>query len=362
MAVILNIGPLVGRILVATIKFPAIICKKKDIYAFHQRNKKKVYICKMENCQRFYRKLLIITILFFLASMIQAFAREEYSTNSLQNQVKTVEEGDQDGLQIADRSFSDLKGKKPKKPSKKISFETFEENYNKACDYYQKGLYISAAKLFEELYPLSLGSSVADTILYLFADCYFQFKEYANRYSSSPRAEEAHFRAIEAISHLSPEYSLDQSETYYVIEEIQNFVRMHPQSEHMEACNLLLDEMRDKLALKAYEILKLYYNTENYRSAQIVAKNFLKEHGSSQYADEAYALLVKNNYVYAQKSVESKKIERYMECVEAFESMKINFPGSELLPEAQKYANDAQAKIDKRETKNNKKKDKKNED
>ena len=243
------------------------------------------------------------------------------------------------------------------KGGKKVTFETFEENLAKARDYYNRQLYISAAKLFEELYPLSMGTPYADTILFLFADCYYQnrdyemaafhYKEYANRYSASPRAEEAHYNAIRAITKLSPEYSLDQTETYYAIEEINLFIRNFPNSPYMAECNELLDRMREKLALKSFEILKLDYNTENYKAAQIAARNFLKEYSSSHYADDAYAILVKNNYEFASKSVEGKKLERYTACVDAFNSMKISYPYSLHLPEAKKLADDAALKIQK---------------
>ena len=250
------------------------------------------------------------------------------------------------------------KGKKAKgSNTKKVTFETFEENYAKARDYYNRQLYISAARVFEELYPLSMGTPYADTILFLFADCYYQnhdyemaafhYKEYANRYTGSPRAEQAHYNAIKAISKISPHYSLDQTETYYAIEEINVFIRNYPNSPYMAECNALLDELREKLALKAYEILKLYYNTENYKAAQIAAQNFLKKYSSSSYADDAYLILVKNNFEFANKSVENKKVERYTACVDAFNSMKVNYPYSRNLAEAQKFATDAAAKIQK---------------
>lgn len=332
----------------------------------------------MENCKRFSCILLIFTALVSFFLIDSAAAELEYSPNFC----LTTTEGEVFEFAVSPLNQEDSVPQKDKKPrskkrnqslrgGKKVTFETFQDNYHKACEFYNKNMFLTAAKLFEELYPLSMGTPLADTILYLFADCYYQnrdyemaayhFKEYANRYTTSPRAEDAHFKAIMAISHLSPEYSLDQTETYYVIEEIQVFIRQYPYSSHMEECNELLDEMRDKLAQKSYEILRLYYNTENYRSAQIVAKNFLKEHASSKYVDDAYVILVRNNYDYAQHSVESKKISRYGECIEAYESMLNNCPGSELLSEAKKYADDAQAKIDKQETKL-KKKDKKNED
>lgn len=326
----------------------------------------------MENYKRYSNIALIFSVLFCLLVATTAVAESE-------NFLSVSEASSTDAnvfhyVESNSASPSPTKKKPKKKQSngKKVSFENYEENYQKACNYYENQMFISAARIFEELYPLSLGTPRADTILYLFADCYymnrdyemaaFHFKEYANKYTSNPRAEEAYYKAIKALSNTSPEYSLDQTETYYVIEEIEVFTRQYPQSKYMEECNALLDQMRDKLAKKSYEILKLYYNTENYKSAQIMARNFFKEHSSSQYLDDAYAILVKNNYEYAHKSVDSKKIERFTACVDAYQSMKIYCPGSDLLEEAEKLAVDAQNKIDKKEFKKSKKKDKKHED
>lgn len=341
-----------------------------------------MYICKLKKTMRFYFKILIIS-LFAVAFAFKAGAVGVQSSekNALDLSCTSASPIVNDSIKSQDNP----KDKKPKKEKKdgqkkkkkrgkkgeKVTFETFEENYVKACDFYDRHLYISAAKIFEELYPLSMGTPYADTILFTFADCYFQnkdyemaafhYKEYANRYTGSPRAEIAHFNAIKAISHLSPEYSLDQTETYYAIEEINTFIRNYPNSDKMAECNALLDQMRDKLALKAFEILKLYYNTENYKAAQISARNFLKEYSSSQYADDAYVILVKNNYDFANKSVESKKAERYTDCLDAFESMKINYPYSRHIAELQKIADDAKAKLQKVNNKVESKKSKKKE-
>ena len=238
-----------------------------------------------------------------------------------------------------------------KKNSKKVSFETFDANYERALNFYNKGQYISAAQLFEELYPLAMGSSKADTILFLFATCYYEnkdyqmatlhFKNYTNRYHGTSRAEEAGFMCVKAIHHLSPLYSLDQFETKYAIEEINSFVRQYPQSKFMEECNTMLDELRDKLAKKSFEIAKLYYNTGNYKAAQVAIKNFHKEYFYSQYAAEMAYILVKNNHEFAKKSVNTKKYERYQACIDAFDALKLSYADSQFVAQAQPLADDA---------------------
>lgn len=249
-------------------------------------------------------------------------------------------------------------GKKKKKGSdKKVTFETFDVNYAKAVKYYNNGQYLSAARIFEELYPLSMGTSQADTILFLFADCYyknkdfemaaFHFKDYAKRYPGTDKAEYAYYLCVKSVFEISPVYSLDQSSTLYAIDEMDMFIKNYPHSEYVEDCNKMLDILNEKLAKKDFEILKLYYNTDHFQAVQIAAKNFLKEHPSSAYASESVFILIKSNLEYAKKSVQSKKRERFQACVDAFDIMQANFQNSLYYADAKKLATEAKDQISK---------------
>ena len=79
--------------------------------------------------------------------------------------------------------------------NKRVTFETFDQHYARAMKFYENRQWLSAAGLFQELYPLSLGTPRADTILFLFADSYYQngdynmaalhFRDYVRRYPNS---------------------------------------------------------------------------------------------------------------------------------------------------------------------------------
>ena len=82
---------------------------------------------------------------------------------------------------IQDTSRPKSKTAKPKKERvniKKVTFENFDQCYERAMKYYNNQMYLTAAGLFEDLYPLSLGTPRADTILYTFAQCYYKNKDY----------------------------------------------------------------------------------------------------------------------------------------------------------------------------------------
>jgi outer membrane protein assembly factor BamD len=264
----------------------------------------------------------------------------------------------------ANTSPIDIKSKKKKTKKSKISkgkvnFETFRQSFTKAMSYYDKKAYLSAARIFEELYPLAIGTSIGDTILFYFADSYFQnndyqmaafhFKDYIRRYPGTERTELAALNAVKALYYSSPEYQLDQYTTHYAIDEVKLFIQQYPYSKHIEECNEILDNLHNKLAKKEMEMIKMYYDTENYEATQIMVRNFLKSYSYSKYAPEVLSILVRNNYDFARKSVEHKKYYRYKECVEAFEKLQMLFPESSYLEESKKISADAEIQIKKLE-------------
>ena len=110
-----------------------------------------------------------------------------------------------------DSSKSIPKSGKPKKDNssrgtRKVTFESFDQNYEKALRFYENRQYLSAAALFDELYPLSLGTPRSDTILFLFAECYYKnkdynmaalhFRDYVRRFPNTDRTEDAFYYCI----------------------------------------------------------------------------------------------------------------------------------------------------------------------
>ena len=248
--------------------------------------------------------------------------------------------------------------------NKRVTFESFNQHYARALKYYNNHQWLSAAGLFEELYPLSLGTPRADTILFLFADSYYQngdynmaafhFRDYVHRYPNSDRAEDAFYYCISAIYKTCPDYNLDQSNTNYAIEQINAYLQAYPDNKHIEECNEMLDDLRLKLARKALEVMKLYYNTDHYEACQIAAKNFFNKYAYSPLMPEAVYYLVLNNYEYAKRSTERKKQERLKDCLESCLKMSINYPDSPYAKETEKIAKDVAKQLEKYTNKPNK--------
>ena len=249
--------------------------------------------------------------------------------------------------------YVEVSAQKGKDKKSRISrkYKTKEAKYQAAKTYYAKGAYLSAAQLFEEVYPLYVSSKEGDTILFLFADSYmknadylmgaFHFRDYIRRYPQSPRAEEANFLVARCYYLNSPDYNLDQTDSRSAIENLEFFINSYPKSQWVDVANGMIDTLQTKLAKKDFNIAVMYYNTGNYKAAQIYFNNLLRDYPRTIYTEEALYYMTKNSYEYAQKSIESKKVERYQTAIDNCIRLKAFKPDSKFLSEAEKLMADA---------------------
>ncbi|MCS6981157.1 MAG: outer membrane protein assembly factor BamD [Flavobacteriales bacterium] len=213
-----------------------------------------------------------------------------------------------------------------------------------ALKLYQKEDYKRALPLIEELLTITRGTSEAEKFYYYYARCHFGIKDYETAqyyfenflgtFPTSGFAEDAAFMSAYSLYLLSPRYDLDASSTQKAIQELQYFINRYPKSNRITECNALIDELRGKLEKKYYRAAILYFNMEYYQAAIVALKNFLKDFPDSRYQEEAHFYVLKSAHLYAQKSVEQKKAERFEEVVKFYHTFAEKFPGSRFIPEA----------------------------
>jgi outer membrane protein assembly factor BamD len=173
------------------------------------------------------------------------------------------------------------------------------------------------------------------------------------RFPFSPRAEECHFLSALCAVHNSPEPSLDQTETELALNELQLFVNKYPQSDKIDTCNKVMDELRFKLETKEVLNIRLYAKTENYRAATVSAESFLESYPVSPYREEVSAILLRNSYLLAINSVEKKLAERVAATRQRYNNFIAEFPESVYLREFDDYIGKLDAVVVPSETPNN---------
>ena len=104
------------------------------------------------------------------------------------------------------------------------------------------------------------------------------------------KSEEVAFMNAHCYYLESPSYSLDATNTYKAIGELQYFIDKYPNSERVDKCNSLIDNLRDKLENKAFHNAKLYYDREDF--SRFALNNVVNDFPDTDYREEAFFLIL----------------------------------------------------------------------
>lgn len=208
--------------------------------------------------------------------------------------------------------------------------------YEAAMKAYEKGDYMHANQLFENLLLYSRGRDMSEKVNLYYAksllgskDYYsagYQFESFVKWFPYSQYAEEALFQTAYCKYLESPETSLDQTLTKQSINAFQEYIEKYPKSERVAEANKLMDKLREKLIEKDYQNAYNYYKTMQYQAACVSFKNFLNDYPDlTEKREDAMYYIVLAGYEFARNSVENKLKERYETVILDYERYSVVF-------------------------------------
>lgn len=221
------------------------------------------------------------------------------------------------------------------------------KKYQEAVRLYNKKDYQKALELFENLAPHYRGQSGAEDLFFYYAYTNFKlhdytsasyhFKQFAETYPTSARAEECRYMTAYCYYLDAPNYSLDQSNTQKAIDGLQLFINLYPKSDRVTEASKLIQDLRDRLEEKAYANAKLYYTIGDFQSAVIAMGNVLRDYPDTKYAEELDYLSIIAQYKYAKISRESRQEDRYGSVMNMADQFAEKYPSSKYLSDVQYY-------------------------
>ena len=225
-----------------------------------------------------------------------------------------------------------------------VKSNDIELKYIMAKKYYEENEYFKALPLLDELHTLFKGTKKAEEVDYLLAYTHYglganmlasyKFKQFTLTYPFSKHKEELSYMAAYCYYLESPKYSLDKTNTLKAIQELQTFIDKYPESEKVEKCNFLIDDLTKKVHKKVYGIAKLYYDIEDYNAAITALNNVITDYPTIDNQSEIQFLILDANYKLAINSVSSKKIERLNNTIASYRYFAKNFPEANSIKEA----------------------------
>lgn len=203
-----------------------------------------------------------------------------------------------------------------------------DAKYAAAFEYFEAGKYSKAAALFESLSFLTDGTERDDTVRYYWGLSNYKFKDYytaetnfeqfLQSYPRSPFVSDATYLRIDCLYRSTLRYELDQTPTYKAMNAISQYILEHPQTDHMQECKNMLDDLNERLDKKAYEAARLYYKMEDYLASRIAFRNVLKDDSENIYREDILYHIAMSSYKYASLSIPSKQKERYLTFVDDY--------------------------------------------
>lgn len=197
-----------------------------------------------------------------------------------------------------------------------------EAKYAAAFDYFNAGKFQKAAQLFESLALVTSGTERDDTVQYYWGLSNYRQKDYltaetnfqhfTEMYPRSPFAEQAEFLRVDCLFRATLRWELDQKPTYTALQAISEYIIAHPTSPNVRICNLMIDDLEERLDRKAFENAKIYYTMEDYQAARVALKNVLKDDADNRYREEVLYYAAMSSYKYADMSVPEKQRERFL--------------------------------------------------
>jgi outer membrane protein assembly factor BamD len=155
----------------------------------------------------------------------------------------------------------------------------FNYKLQKADEFYDKKQWSKANTLYEELLTVFKGTKNFETVYYKYAFTFYNdrnylaasyhFKNFAELFPKSTKTDECEYLNALCLFNLSPDYTLDQSNTVKSIGEMQTFVNTHPDSKKIKEANEMIDASREKLEDKDKYGAELYYRISEYKAASV---------------------------------------------------------------------------------------------
>ncbi len=222
---------------------------------------------------------------------------------------------------------------------------TLAQKDSAAFFFYEKEDYEKAAYLFEELKGAYRGDARAKTILYHFAYAKYKdgfyvvaayyFESYTQLYPNDELTPECLFMVGYCYYLESAPHYLDQEYTKKAITQLQLFINTYPRADQVPRANVLIAQLRERLAKKEFETANLYYRIENYSAGVTAFKVMIQEYPDSKYREEAQYLLFESAAALASVSSERRKKNRYLDAIELYEKFVDRYPESKFLRDAE---------------------------
>ena len=173
-----------------------------------------------------------------------------------------------------------------------------QKKYEKSLDLFGKEKFTRAREQFEFIIMNNPGSKLSIDAQFYLAESMFNNEDYVEASSAyskyirwateSERIENARYKIANCAVNSVNKYQLDQGEAKIALNLLQEFIDDYPYSSYINNSDMLVEELRNKLAKKEYETARLYIKLEKFSAAIIYLNEVINDYYDTEYYEKAH--------------------------------------------------------------------------
>lgn len=221
---------------------------------------------------------------------------------------------------------------------KLLKSDNSQKKYEEAVKYFYNKEYTRAVTLFGSVAGEYMGSMREDTITFYTSKALYNMRDFEQasemmnsfryKFSRSPFTEEAEYIYAMCFYNESGTYERDQSASHRAIQAFTEYLNRYPESIKKDDIYAIIDELQERIYLKHFNNAALYYKLGKYNSAITAMKSVMKNYPEIPQREEIMFLICKSWFEYAEKSIESRQLDRYLKMMDAYYSYKSDYPNN----------------------------------
>ena len=173
-----------------------------------------------------------------------------------------------------------------------------QKKYDKGVELFNKGKFTRAREQFEFIVMNNPGSKLSIDAQFYLAESMFEnenfieanlaYSKYIRWATDLDRIENARYKIANCAVNSINKYQMDLGEAKVALSLLQEFIDDYPYSEYISYSQILVTELRSKLAQKEYETAKLYVKLEKYDAAVIYFNTVINDYYDTPYFEKSH--------------------------------------------------------------------------
>ena len=182
--------------------------------------------------------------------------------------------------------------------------DDFTSSYDTGIKKFNSNKFAAAKESFDYVVMTNPGSALALSARYFLAESLFNLKEYNQaidhynkyiKYSMDyEKISESRYKVCISLYSVCLKFMRDQTNTSYTLQRLQEFIDDYSDDKNVSNIEVLINDLRNRMARKQHQTGHLYMKLEEYDSALLYFNDTIDDYYDTVYSDKARVSIIQS--------------------------------------------------------------------